>query len=196
MTGIEYPYVPRRVITGVRDGKSVFVSDGPTPNAHVYDSLPGMMSSFVYATAPAPMLPVGEAETAAIGRSVVPGPGETTLVIITFPPGSTVSEPDFNTEAWITEQSEHMPGLLQYFEADGMHRTPTIDYDIVLDGEMWLALDDETRSFRTGDVAIQGAARHSWRNLGDKAATMCFVFVGGTESVAGTSVPATQENED
>jgi hypothetical protein len=179
MNSIEHPYTPRRVITGVRDGKSVFIADGAAPGTRHLDAMPGMMTSLVYATAPTPTLPPDETETAPIGRSVVPAPGETTLVIITFPPGSVMAAPGFDMDAAIAAQDAALPGLLQYFEPDGMHTTPTIDYDIVLDGPMWLELDDETRTFRTGDIAVQGATRHCWRNLGEHPATMCFVFVGG-----------------
>jgi mannose-6-phosphate isomerase-like protein (cupin superfamily) len=175
------PVVPRRVVTGVRDGRSVVVSDGPVPNAHHYSAIPGMMTSVVYATAAVPHLPQDGAEAAPRGLHVPPGPGETRLMIVTFPPDSSLEGADFDPTAADAEQRQFIPGLAERFEADapGMHQTDTVDYDVVLDGEIWLELDDATTHLRAGDVVIQGGTRHAWRNRGDRTATMCFVLIGG-----------------
>ncbi|WP_155054385.1 cupin domain-containing protein [Streptomyces blattellae] len=174
--------VPRRVVTAVRDGKSVFASDGPVPNAHRYTSIPGMTTSVVYATAAPPSLPQDEGETAPPRLRVPPAPGETRLMIVTFPPDSVMASPNFDPAAADAEQREFIPGLAELFEPDapGMHRTDTVDYDIVLDGEIWLELDDgATTHLRQGDIVVQCGTRHAWRNKGKRRATMCFVLVGG-----------------
>lgn len=183
MSRFEHPNVPRRVVTAVRDGKAGFVSDGPVPNAHHYASIPGMMTSVVYATAPVPRLPQDDRETAPPGLHVLPAPGETRLMIVTFPPDSSFEHPGFDPGAVDAEQQHHIPGLAERFEPDapGMHQTDTVDYDIVLDGEIWLELDDAaTTHLRAGDVVIQGGTRHAWRNKSNGTTTMCFVLIGGT----------------
>ncbi len=175
------PASPRRVVTGIHDGKSVFVSDGPVPNVHHYGAIPGMMTSVIYATAPMPCLPQPEAERAPPGMTVPPAPGETRLMIVTFPPDSGFARADFDPAAADAEQRVHIPGLAEKFERDapGMHTTATVDYDIVLDGEIWLELDDSvTAHLSQGDVAVQCGTRHAWRNKGDRPATMCFVLIG------------------
>ncbi|WP_245439801.1 cupin domain-containing protein [Microvirga aerophila] len=64
-----------------------------------------------------------------------------------------------------------------------MHRTCSVDYNIVLDGSIWLELDDGNETMlNQGDVVIQQATRHAWRNKGDRPATMAFVLVGASES--------------
>ncbi len=179
MSSFVRPAVPRRVVTGIRDGKSVFVSDGPVPNAHHYDALPGHMTSVIYATAAKPGLPQAEAEQAPPRMPIPPGPGETRLMIVVFPPDTVFANADIG--AAIGEQAEHIPGLIDAFEpeAPGMHTTDTVDYDIVLDGEIWLELDDgaETR-LGQGDIAVQCGTRHAWRNRSDRPATLCFVLIG------------------
>ena len=175
------PERPRRVVTGVRAGKSVILSDGPVPNAHHYTALPGMMTSVVYATVATPSLPQDGGETAPPGLHVPPAPGETRLMIVTFPPDSTLARPDFDPAAADAEQRTVIPGLAELFEPDapGMHQTRTVDYDIVLDGEIWLELDDAaTTHLRAGDVVVQCGTRHAWRNTSDRTATMCFVLIG------------------
>jgi hypothetical protein len=182
MNDAEHPSAPRRVVTGLRDGRSVVISDGPVPNTHHYASVPGMTTCVVYATAAPPALPQPEAETAPPRVHVPPAPGETRLMIVTFPPDATFARPGFDPAAADAEQREFIPGLAELFEADapGMHRTDTVDYGIVLDGEIWLELDDgATTRLKQGDAVVQCGARHAWRNKGERPATMCFVLIGG-----------------
>ena len=183
MSRFAAPDVPRRVVTGIRDGKSVFMSDGPVPNAHHYASLPGHMTSVVYATPSRPKLPQDEAEQAPPRMHVPPAPGETRLMVVVFPPDSVFATANIGDA--IAEQSEHIPGLIEAFEPDapGMHTTDTVDYDIVLDGEIWLELDDgaETR-LTQGDIVVQCGTRHAWRNKSDRTATLCFVLIGAERS--------------
>lgn len=179
MSRFEKPHVPRRVVTGIREGKSVFVSDGPVPNAHHYSSLPGHMTSVIYATAATPGLPQAESEQAPPRINIPPAPGETKLMIVVFPPDTVFAAADIG--AAISEQADHVPGLIDAFEPDapGMHTTDTVDYDIVLDGEIWLELDDGAEThLKQGDVVIQCGTRHAWRNKSDRTATMCFVLIG------------------
>ena len=180
MNRYESGFVPRRVITTVRDGKAVLVSDGPTPNVHHYSSLPGMMTSVLYTTAAVSTFPDPDQETAPPHGRLVPSPGETTLLIVTFPPDSIFASPTFDPAASVAEQHDFAPDFAATFEPTnpGKHRTDSVDYDIVLDGEIWLELDEETVHLRAGDVVVQGGTRHAWRNNGDRPATLCFVLIG------------------
>ncbi|MGO7897236.1 cupin domain-containing protein [Rhizobium ruizarguesonis] len=171
--------VPRRVVTGLKDGKSVFVSDGPPPNAHIYTSVPGHMTSVLYATASKPRLPQDHAEQAPPHIRIPPEPGETKLMVVVFPPDSVFATVDH--QAAFEEQALHIPGLIQAFEAEapGMHTTKSVDYDIVLDGEVWLELDDGAETLlKQGDIVVQCGTRHAWRNRSDKPATLCFILIG------------------
>jgi quercetin dioxygenase-like cupin family protein len=81
------------------------------------------------------------------------------------------------------EQAEQSSGLIEYFEPDnpGMHATPTVDYGIVLEGEIWLELDDgKTVHLKTHDVIVQNGTRHAWRNKSSKPTKMAFVLIGQT----------------
>lgn len=60
-----------------------------------------------------------------------------------------------------------------------MHRTPSVDYGVVLDGEIWLELDDGTQTRLTrGDTIVQIGGRHAWRNKTDRPAAVAFVITG------------------
>ncbi|MFT4181466.1 MAG: cupin domain-containing protein [Rhizobium sp.] len=173
------PRIPRRVVTGIENGKSVFVSDGPTPNAHAYHSIPGHLTSVLYATPAQPGLPQDHAERAPPQIPITLEPGETKLMIVVFPPDSVFAAVD--PVSAVEEQAIHIPGLIEAFEPDapGMHTTNTVDYDIVVDGEIWLELDDGAETLlKQGDVVVQCGTRHAWRNRSDKPATLCFVLIG------------------
>jgi quercetin dioxygenase-like cupin family protein len=60
-----------------------------------------------------------------------------------------------------------------------MHTTDSVDYDVVLDGEIVLELDDgQTVQLYKHDVVVQHGTRHAWRNVSDRPVTTLFVLVG------------------
>lgn len=171
----------RRVITGVVDGKAVFLADGEPANRHEYAGWPGHSTSVVWATAPVPELPVGRGHEPRPGDTACPAPGETRLLVVRFPPDSIYADPRFDGPGYEAEAAFHLKGLIDAFEPDGggMHRTDSVDYDVVLEGEIWLELDDGAETcLGQGDVVIQGGTRHAWRNKSDRDAVMLFVLVG------------------
>ena len=131
----------RRVVTGLSDsGKAVIVSDGEPPRSRRRVHTPGFADALVWTTA-APPAPSADPTQAL--RSWVPGAGETIAMTVTFPPDSVYADPGFDSDAARAEQRVAVPGLAERFEADnpGMHTTPTVDYGVVLDGEIVLDLD-------------------------------------------------------
>lgn len=69
--------------------------------------------------------------------------------------------------------------VMEYPPGNGgaMHRTETIDYAIVLEGEVDMDLDDSTVTLRAGDVLVQRGTNHSWVNRGTKPARVAFVLI-------------------
>ncbi|WP_330292636.1 cupin domain-containing protein [Streptomyces sp. NBC_00576] len=169
----------RRVVTGVSpSGKPVIVSDGEPPRTLSYTHTPGFARSVVWNTA-APAAPSAD-PTAAL-ESFVPAPGETIAMTVTFPPRSVYADPGWDPAAAAAEQLEAIPGLAELFEPDapGMHTTPTVDYGVVLSGEVVLDLDGgETTILRPGDIVVQNGTRHAWRANGTEPATLLFVLIG------------------
>jgi mannose-6-phosphate isomerase-like protein (cupin superfamily) len=169
----------RRVVTGVNpSGKPVIVSDGEPPVTRQYVHTPGFARSLVWNTA-APAVP--SADPTPSLTSYIPAPGETIALTVTFPPASVYADPGWDPSAAGAEQLEATPGLAELFEIDnpGMHTTPTVDYGVVLSGEVVLDLDGgETAVLRPGDLVVQNGTRHAWRNLGTEPATLFFVLIG------------------
>jgi mannose-6-phosphate isomerase-like protein (cupin superfamily) len=60
-----------------------------------------------------------------------------------------------------------------------MHTTDTIDYDIILSGEIWMEVDDGVEvHLKAGDCVIQNGTRHAWRNKGTKNCIMASILIG------------------
>jgi hypothetical protein len=170
----------RRVVTGHdARGRAVVVSDGSPPRTHNSTGWPGFVSSLGWSTeASVPASQTGEDPTDKV-TTMIPGPGSTRLILLTLPPDSTIAGADFDGALFGTEQATHSPGLAETFEADGMHTTPTIDYIIVLKGEVWLRLDDSAEThLQTGDLVVQNATRHGWSNRTDQPAELACVLIG------------------
>lgn len=153
------PYrVPRRIVTGHdRAGTSVVVSDGPVPvTRELPDDGVAFHEIWLTETVPAP-----------IGA----GPEDPTAGAITVPP------PARGTRIRI---NEFLPGHLDDRGLQSpVHRTESVDYGIVLEGEITLVLDDSEVVARAGDVVIQRGTDHAWANRGDAVARVAFILVAG-----------------
>ncbi len=172
----------RRVVTGhAADGAATFVSDGAVPATHVFRNVPGFANALVWSAEPGAPIPRAGTDPTASVKSIVPAPGGTRFLIVRFPPDAVFGSPGFDPAAAGAETAAALPGLAETFEhADpAMHTTETIDYGVVLDGEVWLELDKgETRHLTRGDVIVQNGTRHAWRNRSSNPVTMAFVLVG------------------
>lgn len=176
------PAAIRRIVTGHDGaGRAVVAMESAPPRTHLFRHIPGMVSRLVWATPAVFTLPCEGGDPTPAITSIVPGPGESRLVIVTFPPDSVFASPGFDPAAAQGENLEASPGLAELFEPDGMHRTPTVDYGIVLDGEVWLELDDGcARLLTLHDVVVQNGTRHAWRNKSTRLSTLAFVLIGAT----------------
>jgi quercetin dioxygenase-like cupin family protein len=67
---------------------------------------------------------------------------------------------------------EYQPGV-----TPRNHRTDSIDYAIILDGEIDMELDDECVRLRKGDVLVQRGTIHNWINRSDKSCFIAFVLI-------------------
>ena len=172
----------RRIVTGHDpQGKSVIVSDGPAPRSTAFRHIPGFVTTLAWETLAGATVPASDQDPSRTAVSWIPAPGGTNLMFITFPPESVMVAAGFDAMAAGQEMAQTLPGLAQKFEPDGcgMHTTDTVDYGVVLGGELYLELDGGVmRKLTPWDVVVQNGTRHAWRNLSDKPATMLFVLVG------------------
>jgi quercetin dioxygenase-like cupin family protein len=81
----------------------------------------------------------------------------------------------------LAQLKAELPGLLDYHESGGtgIHETPTVDFEVVLEGELTLELDDgATVELGPGDTVVQNGTRHRWINRGAEPASFA-VFMSG-----------------
>jgi hypothetical protein len=176
------PSTYRRVVTANVDGKSVLRSDEQL-QAYEFQSVPSYEHTLVWVNATTPDLRE-EQRFDRYPDSIVPGPGGTSLHFVTFPPRSVFADPSFDGEAARSEALSRLRGLADHFEKEdpAMHKTNTVDYAVVYDGEIWLELDDaKPVHLKRGDVVVQNGTRHAWRNNGTSRATMLFFLNGAKE---------------
>ncbi|HMI51920.1 MAG TPA: cupin domain-containing protein [Candidatus Saccharimonadales bacterium] len=176
------PSIYRRIVTENVSGKSVVQSDQPLP-AYEFNTVPGYQHTLIWVNSAIPDLSKNQ-RLDQYPDSVVPGPGGTSLHFVTFPPDSVFADPSFEGEAARDEALIRLRGLADHFEKEdpGMHKTNTVDYAVVHEGEIWLELDDaKTIHLRRGDVVVQNGTRHAWRNKGTTPVTMLFFLNGAKE---------------
>ena len=170
----------RRVVLGTDpDGHSLVVEDGPPPTVHVAASLPGYALTEVWSTdvVPAPVAgadPTVRRVSSRPGPSAAPGPsaGPSPSAAPSPSAGPDASPPPGGTRFWLVD---FPPGGVL---PPVMHATPTIDYVAVLSGSVSLDLEDGSILLRAGDVAVQRANRHAWRNDGDEPCRLAVVMLG------------------
>jgi quercetin dioxygenase-like cupin family protein len=84
-----------------------------------------------------------------------------------------------------------LPGLATHMEPNhpGMHTTDTIDFEYIIEGEVWLDLDDgATVQLRAGDTVVQNGTRHRWRNEGAEPCRIVVFMVGTSREPSGIDV--------
>ena len=176
----------KRVVTGVTsEGKSIAYEDAVLKPVELA-IMPGVQMFQTWGTEGPVTAPV--TDPSPNNRTFFPGPGGTRFGLFRLPPESAESaapaEPAADAEAalaaQVAEAEEKVPGLLGIFEPDAprMHQTKTIDYVIVLEGDLWIELDDGAEvHLPTGTCLIQNGARHGWRNHGDVPTTLAYVII-------------------
>ncbi|WP_185267291.1 cupin domain-containing protein [Halopseudomonas xiamenensis] len=171
----------RRLVTGHdASGHAIFLSDETAPREHDFGDIPGHGIAQVWITDTSSGSPTTTADPTLRHASILPGPGQTSLLVVSLPPDDVMTAP-LNPIRAYSELAEKLPGLFECFEADnpGMHKTPTLDYAVLLEGELWLELDNgQEKRLAPGDVVIQNGTRHAWRNKSDRVAKAVFFMVG------------------
>ena len=170
----EVAYKPvRRIVTGHNQaGESVFTSDGDTPNVLAQPGKP--IAQVVWATG------TGRAvgtEPAPAGHKFGFHSEEGSLLrIVDFPPDETYDKEK----------------LVEFLDSEGVrdrkeprhfwfHKTESLDYAVVLEGEIVAMMDQGETVMRPGDILVQRATNHSWSNRSGRNCRMLFVLLALNE---------------
>ena len=174
----------RRVVTGHdKSGKAIVISDGLAPVVKTNPIRPGYRGTDIWKTNAAPAPITADEPDPTLGpRTLHPAPQGTVIRITELAPEteelrnlSADKVRSVFAAAGAEAASTFKPGARRPL----MHRTETIDYAVVLEGEITLVLDDEDVVLKAGDVVIQRGNNHSWSNRSDKMCRMLYVLIDG-----------------
>jgi len=136
--------IPRRIITGIKNGKSVITEDKIVEN--VVEHFPGLFISDIWNTQQTPATFDDEIVIPNTGIPQTPKKG-TYFRYVVIPPDKDLG----------IETNEGFPHPL-------MHQTETLDYVIILSGELFLILEEGETIVKPGDIIIQRGTNHAWSN--------------------------------
>ncbi|WP_417586195.1 cupin domain-containing protein [Pararhodobacter oceanensis] len=170
----------RRVVTGHNDqGQSIIIEDGAPPRVARVQARPGYAMANVWRTAASPSN-VHDADSILEHKGVLPPKHGTVIRVIDIPP-----EPKDPEEL---EKVLHATFRELYPDADhtkdnavhqGMHKTATVDYAIVLAGSITAIMDEDETILNAGDILIQRGTNHAWSNRSEGMCRIAFVLVDG-----------------
>jgi mannose-6-phosphate isomerase-like protein (cupin superfamily) len=172
-----------RVVTGHdAQGKAIVSSIGALPKVVEIAAIPGTVFHEVWSTTGAPA-PVDNGVDPTLSPLMLPPPKLGTRIrFVDIPP---------DTADYLARGSTRMHDAFAQIgdtkastvKADSphplMHRTESVDYGIVIDGEMTLVLDDSEVLLKQGSVVVQRGTNHAWANRSGRPCRMLFVLVDG-----------------
>jgi len=167
----------RRVVTGHdEEGRSIILSDGIAPNVkEMTPSFPGLALTDLWETKGSPASNEGDADAADRPVRLEPPPNGTIVRIVEFPPDSTRPQAADGTGGFKAigaghAKDKHSPDPM-------MHRTSTVDYIIVLKGEIYAVMEKGETLLKAGDVLIQRGTNHSWSVRGNEPCIIAAILV-------------------
>ena len=167
----------RRIVTGHNaEGRSFFEQDGPSPAQKTVAERPGYRVTNLWRTTPSGTALTSDSIVEHTG--VLPPAGGTVVRIIDWP-----AEPEDPAELrrlmdktfasmYPDAHRDVKPG-----EHPGMHTTDTVDYAIVLEGEIVAIMEEGETVMRQGDVLIQRGTAHAWANRSGKPVKVAFILI-------------------
>jgi hypothetical protein len=175
----------RRIVTGHdAHGRAVIQEDAPPPRVQQVGGPRGPVFYEVWNTRETPArIDAASGEPAEDGISLAPPPNGTRIRVLDIPP----EDENFHD----ISAEEARAHFAEVGAADGsshsdagsphafMHRTETIDYGIVLEGELTLIVDEGETVARTGDIVIQRGTNHGWANRSNKNCRIAFILIDG-----------------
>lgn len=188
--------VIHRVVTGHNaQGHAVVASDGPLPTVVDIAAIPGTVFHEVWSTSQSPAI-VDNGSDPTLGPLVLPPPhGGTRIRFVDIPPDT----PEFLAHGATRMHdafSQVGDAAASTVKADSphplMHRTESVDYGVVMEGELTLVLDEGEVQLRPGSVVVQRGTNHAWANRSGAPCRMLFVLVDGRFD-ASIAVPASQQ---
>ncbi|MES2886656.1 MAG: cupin domain-containing protein [Pseudomonadota bacterium] len=172
-----------RVVTGHdAEGKAIIASNGPLPSVVDIAAIPGTVFHEVWSTAATPA-PVDNGGDPTLDALMLPPPRQgTRMRFVDIPPDTAeflAQGAGQMKDAFAQIGDEKASTVKAHSPHPLMHRTESVDYGVVIEGEMTLVLDDSEVQLLPGSVVVQRGTNHAWANRSGKPCRMLFVLVDG-----------------
>lgn len=166
------PFKPRRIVTGHdANGRSIILMDGEAPNSRLLAAAGGLQRTELWETTSFPVDNGGNRDGAADTSSFAPAPNGTMFRIVEYPPDAVrlkSLDPSAHFGHAAAAGGKRHPG---------MHKTETIDYAIVLSGEIYAVMEQGETLMRAGDCLVQRGTNHAWSNRSNDPCVVAFIMI-------------------
>jgi uncharacterized cupin superfamily protein len=168
----------RRIVTIDDDeGKSVAIADGPSPNVRGDPARPGFSSARIWVADSSPVRIGAYRDTVLRPHTIEPPRGGSVCRVVTFPPDDTFRGKVGAKEVEAFFRAMGSPAASTY-SADAPHpymqKTRTLDFCLILEGEITLVLDTAEVHLKAGDTVVQRGTNHAWSNRSNKPCRIAF----------------------
>lgn len=166
----------RRIITiDDEKGESRAIADGPAPDVRTDPARPGFASTRIWVTDRTPARIENLTETTNLPHTIEPPPGGSVCRVVTFPPDDSYKVGAKEVAAYFAAMGS--PGASTYHAGvphPYMQKTRTLDFCLILEGEITLVLDEGEVHLKAGDTVVQRGTNHAWSNRSGKPCTIAF----------------------
>lgn len=175
----------RRIVTiDDKAGQSIAVQDGPAPDVRRDPARPGFTSTRIWLTDRAPPR-IGSFADPTLGPHTLEPPKNGSVCrIVTFPPDATFKGRIGSAEVAAYFHAMGSPGASTYSAKAPhpyMQKTRTLDFCLVLEGEITLVLDTEEVRLKAGDTVVQRGPNHAWSNRSNRSCVIAISSHDGAE---------------
>ena len=171
------PRSVRRIVVFDENDKSRALMDGPAPDVRTDPARPGFASARIWLTDRTPAR-IGDVKDPTAGKHTLEPPrGGSLCRVVTFPPDAGWKGKVGAKEVQSYFAAMGSPGASTYSPKAPhpyMQKTRTLDFCLVLEGEITLVLDTEEVQLKAGDTVVQRGTNHAWSNRSGKSCVIAF----------------------
>jgi mannose-6-phosphate isomerase-like protein (cupin superfamily) len=166
----------RRIVVADENDRSCVIADGAPSDIRTDPARPGFSCARIWVTDRTPIRLNGVRE-ATLPHTLVPPPGGSACYVMTFPP-----EASYRGKVGASEVAAYFammgaPGVSTYAAGAPhpyMQKAGTLDFCLVLEGEITLVLDTQEVHLKAGDTVVQRGTNHAWSNRSDRPCVIAF----------------------
>jgi hypothetical protein len=171
----------RRVVTGHdREARSVIASDALSPHVMTLQGIPTFGVTEIWKTESAPADNRATEDPCTLPVQLAPPKRGTVIRVVEFPPDRVWLKSADREKAFASMGRSGAQALAHDASASRhpmMHRTQSVDYAIVISGEIWALMDTGETKMKAGDILIQRGTNHAWSNRSRKPCLVAFVLI-------------------